>query len=174
MLIEAIAMLQRKRLMLNSARTKVDSSIGLPVAAQMNPSKLFLSHSSRDKRFVRRLAKDLVSRGISVWVDEAEIKVGDSLIEKLREGIDQVDYVAVILSRASIQSEWVRREVDIAMNQEIAHRKVKVLPILIESLTLNAMPSFLAAKVYLDFSTEEGYRDALRRLLERLRKDNAG
>lgn len=173
MLVEAIATLQRKRLMLNSARTKVDPSIGLPIAAQMNPSKLFLSHSSRDKRFVRRLAKDLVSRGISVWVDEAEIKVGDSLIEKIREGIDQVDYVAVILSRASIRSEWVKREVDIAMNQEIARRRVKVLPILIESLPLDAMPSFLVGKLYADFSTEEGYRDALQKLLERLRKDNS-
>ena len=50
-----------------------------------------------------------------MWVDEAEIKLGDSLINKIREGIDKVEYIGVILSNNSINSEWVKHEIDIAM-----------------------------------------------------------
>jgi hypothetical protein len=38
---------------------------------------LFLSHSHADKRFVRQLSSDCKQRGISVWVDEAELLIGD-------------------------------------------------------------------------------------------------
>lgn len=72
-------------------------------------SSVFLSHSHQDKPFARRLTADLRHAGHIVWIDEAEILVGDSLIEKIRDGIGSVDYVAAILSRSSIDSEWVKR-----------------------------------------------------------------
>ena len=68
-------------------------------------SSIFLSHNSKDKPFVRRLADDLRKEGFYVWVDEAEIKLGDSLIEKIREGLDKMEYVGVVLSKNSINSE---------------------------------------------------------------------
>jgi hypothetical protein len=117
---------------------------------------------------VKRLAQDLEMPGITVWLDEAEIKIGDSLIDKIRTGIDQMDYLAVILSRVSIKSEWVKKEVDIAMNQEIAGRRVKVLPILIDNLDQAEIPSFLVGKLYADFTTPTGYKEGLKTLLGRL------
>jgi hypothetical protein len=45
-----------------------------------NVPSIFLSHSSADKPFARRLAGDLRARGVRVWLDEAEIGIGDSLI----------------------------------------------------------------------------------------------
>lgn len=86
---------------------------------------VFLSHNTKDKSFVKRLARDLDNHGIKYWLDEAEIKVGDSLIEKIRSGIDEVDYVVTILSPNSIASSWVQREIDVAMNQEINGKKSK-------------------------------------------------
>jgi hypothetical protein len=130
----------------------------------INP-KVFMSHNWRDKDFVRRLALDLKSAGASVWIDEAEIKIGDSLIEKIRNGIDEVDYLAVILSSRSVDSEWVKKEVDIAMNQEIENKRVKVLPILLEQCGL---PGFLKGKLYADFTTEDRYASALALLLDKL------
>lgn len=128
-------------------------------------SSIFLSHNSKDKPFVRKLANDLRRRGFYVWVDEAEIKVGDSLIEKIREGIDKVEYVGVVLSNNSINSEWVKKEIDIAMNQEIDGKRVKVLPIMLEKVD---PPSFLKGKLYADFTTEEAYRHGLDSIVERL------
>lgn len=101
---------------------------------------VFLSHNKEDKPFVKQLARDLENHGVKCWLDEAEINVGDSLIEKIRSGLDEVDYVAVILSPNSIASPWVQREVDVAMNQEIKGKRVKVLPIMYRNCDL---PGFL-------------------------------
>jgi hypothetical protein len=68
-------------------------------------SSIFLCHSHSDKSFARRIAADLRASGHSVWIDEAEIDIGDSLVGKIREGLDQVDFVAAILSSTSIESE---------------------------------------------------------------------
>lgn len=81
---------------------------------------VFLSHNHKDKDFVRRLASDIESHGIRVWLDEAEMNIGDSLIQKIREGIDNVDYFAVILSNNSVKAPWVENELDVAMNYQIA------------------------------------------------------
>lgn len=128
-------------------------------------SNIFLSHSHADKPFARKLAARLESEGHEVWIDEAEINIGDSLIEKIRTGIDQVDYVAAILSSASIGSEWVTRELDIASNREIEEKRVIVLPLLIEHVNL---PGFLKGKFYGDFTDQTRFEEVLRLLLRKL------
>ena len=128
-------------------------------------ASVFISYCSQDKHFAKKLSFDLGLFGVKVWIDEGEIKVGDSLIEKIRQGIDQVDYLAVVLTPASVNSEWVKKEVDIAMNQEIEGQKVKVLPLL---LTACEMPWFLKGKRYADFTTDDLYQHALSELLQRL------
>lgn len=128
-------------------------------------SSIFLSHNSKDKPFVRKLANDLRSQGFYVWVDEAEIKLGDSLIEKIRDGLDRVEYVGVVLSNNSINSHWVKKEIDIAMNQEIEDKKVKVLPLMLEKVDL---PYFLKGKLYADFTSEEKYSSGLKMVVSRL------
>ncbi|MCS6124498.1 toll/interleukin-1 receptor domain-containing protein [Shewanella baltica] len=122
---------------------------------------VFLSHNHKDKDFVRRLASDIESHGIRVWLDEAEMKIGDSLIQKIREGIDNVDYFAVILSNNSVKAPWVENELDVAMNYQIAG-KIKILPIILEEIEL---PSFLIGKLYSNFSKIESYNIELKRLI---------
>jgi hypothetical protein len=119
---------------------------------------VFISHNSADKVFARRLASDLSAAGARVWIDEAEIKVGDSLIERIRKGIDTMDYIAVVLTPTSVSSEWVRKELDIAMNREIEEKRVTVLPLLVHDCEL---PSFLKGKKYADFRQEHRYRAGL-------------
>lgn len=126
---------------------------------------LFLSHSHADKEFCRRLAEDLRHRGIFVWMDEAEMQVGDSLIRKISKAIDEMDYVGAVLSRVSVKSRWVRKELDIAMTQEIRGKHVKVLPILLESCQI---PSFLKDKVYADFRDASKHETELTKIVKRV------
>jgi hypothetical protein len=128
-------------------------------------SNVFLSHSHADKPFVRKMAGDLRIAGHGIWIDEAEIQIGDSLVEKIREGLDQVDYVIAVLSSASISSEWVNRELDIATNREIDEKRVVVLPILFEDVEL---PGFLKGKFYGNFIDEHNYQNQLDLLLRKL------
>jgi hypothetical protein len=128
-------------------------------------SSIFLSHSHADKPFARKLADDLKSHGVRVWLDEAELQIGDSLIEKLEEAIDAVDYLGVVLSPSSVTSKWVKREVAIAFEHEIEGKRVKVLPLLIADCEL---PGFLRTKLYADFRSDTEYVATLDRLLRRL------
>ena len=128
-------------------------------------SSIFLSHNHADKPFVRRFAQDLQAAGVRVWLDEAEMLIGDSLIEKIRQGIDEMEYLGVVLSQNSVKSEWVKREVDVAMNQEIEGKRVKILPLVIENCEL---PGFLKGKLYADFRDPQRYEEELKKILRRL------
>jgi len=126
---------------------------------------LFLSHSSKDKFFARKLAEALSAYGVTVWIDEAELKVGDSLVGKISAAINESEFVAAILSHNSVRSTWVTKELHLAMTQEIAGRRVKVLPILIERCEI---PEFLGDKVYADFTDQADFEGPMSRLLHAL------
>lgn len=128
-------------------------------------ASIFLCHSSKDKFFVRELAGKLSAAGVRVWLDEAEINIGDSLTAKIGQAIDQMNYFAVVLSRHSVASEWVQPELQIAMHRELKERKVIVLPLLIEPVDL---PPFLRDKLYADFTNPERFNATFPKLLEAL------
>lgn len=138
-----------------AGKTKAESD-------DMNTTSIFLSHTAADKPFVRNLAKKLESNNVIVWLDEAEINIGDSLIEKISEGIEGSEYLGVVLSPSSVESPWVRQELNIALTEEINGRRLKVLPILYERCKL---PSFLKDKLYADFTGRVPTKEALSLLL---------
>ncbi len=121
---------------------------------------LFLAHSSVDKTFVRRLAIDAAVRGVPVWFDEWEIKVGDSIIDKISAGISGAGWLGVVLSTPSVQSEWVRRELNAGLMRELELKSVFVLPIRIDD---SEIPVLLRDKRYADF--RRGYECGLEELL---------
>lgn len=126
---------------------------------------IFLSHAHEDRSFVRRLARDLRAGGIRVWVDEAEMGVGDSLLDKITGAISEMDYLGVVVSRHSARSDWVKREVEIALSGEVAGQDVKVLPLLLRG---GQLPEALVGKTYADFTSELTYASSVERLLVRL------
>lgn len=130
---------------------------------QVGLTQVFLSHSSADKKAVRRLAQDLEAAGIVVWLDEREIGIGDSISQSIQEGIARADYVAVWLTERSVGSEWVRREWGAKLNKEINERHVKVLPLLAEPCEI---PALLVDKKYADFRYD--YDNGLDELLASL------
>lgn len=131
---------------------------------------IFLSHNHKDKPFVRRLAADLTAEGVKVWLDEAEIRVGDSLVRKISSGIYEMDYLGVVLSPDSVRSTWVQEELEQALHIQISEAYVKVLPILLRDCE---MPGFLLDKVYADFRDDNNYQEALDKLLASIRKQYA-
>ena len=128
---------------------------------------VFISYSSKDRGTVARLAADLTSLGVKVWWDRWEIKVGDSLYEKIQQGIDEAAWLCAALSPNSISSSWVQRELHAALDLELAGRQVFVLPLLLLPCTV---PLFLRSKAYADFtdSYEEGFNALVSRVAPRL------
>lgn len=122
---------------------------------------VFLCHSSSDKPFIRKLGMALVTNGVKVWVDEAEIRIGDSLIGKIESGILGAKYLIAILSNNSINSQWCAEELRIAMAHQIAQKGLIVLPVLIEECEI---PGFLQAKRYADFRSADNFDQAVAEL----------
>ncbi len=113
---------------------------------------VFISHSHKDKRFVEWLANSLAASGIDVWYDDWEIKVGDSILEKVNEGISQSDFLIVVLSKSSVNSRWVREELNAASAEMIEKAGIKILPVLIEDVEL---PILLRHRKYADFRNDQ-------------------
>ena len=124
-------------------------------------SSVFLSHSSKNKPFVKKLYDDLTKEDIDVWFDKWEIKVGDSIIRKIEEGLNSHDYLAIVLSEDSVKSEWVRRELSAGLMREIESKSVVVLPILLEDCEI---PILLREKRRADF--RELYQIGYNELIE--------
>jgi hypothetical protein len=129
-------------------------------------SSIFLSHSHKDKPFARTLSEQLQARGIRTWLDEAEMQVGDSLIDKISTAIQDFAYLGVILSPHSVESPWVHLEVRTALTEEIRQRRIKVLPLLYQKCSI---PPFLLDKIYADFTGD--FEDGLQKVLSRLTAD---
>lgn len=126
----------------------------------LNPPKLFVSYSTKDREFVGRLLHDLTSGNIPIWIDTLEIKVGDSIIEAISKGIEQVEFFAIVLSPNSVNSTWVQRELNAALMKEMELKRVFILPIIHQDCEV---PVFLKEKRFADFRTsyDNGLRDLL-------------
>ena len=126
--------------------------------------KIFLSYSSKDKHFARMLTDDLRLEGHIPWLDEWEIKVGESIPKKISDGIGKSDFLVVVLSNNSVKSMWVENEWQSKYYDEIKNRKVMILPILLEKCKI---PNLLKAKKYADFTIN--YSEGLENLLKALK-----
>lgn len=72
---------------------------------------MFLSYFWSDKPPARDLKAGLDAAGCRVWIDEGELRVGDSMLESISAALDQVDFIAVLVSTASVDSNWCPKEV---------------------------------------------------------------
>ena len=74
------------------------------------PYDVFLSHSSKDKAIVRPIAKRLRADGLRVWLDEWEIKPGDSIPAKVEEGLEHSRVLVLCMSADAFGSDWAQLE----------------------------------------------------------------
>lgn len=90
---------------------------------------VFLSYASEDRDHVARpLANYLIRQGLAVWFDELELRIGDSLRERIDHGLAQSRFAAVVLSKAFFRKHWTARELSGFVQREAAGEKV-ILPI---------------------------------------------
>jgi hypothetical protein len=121
---------------------------------------VFISHAAEDKEnLVRPLALALQGRGIRVWYDEFELKLGDSLRRKIDAGLSQSRFGVVVLSPDFFAKNWPQYELDGLVTREMTGHQV-ILPLwhkLSKNEVIERSPS-LADKVAIntsDFTVEE-------------------
>ena len=90
---------------------------------------IFISHASEDKDdFVRPLAQSFIKEGLKIWYDEYTLYVGDSLREKIDDGLSKSRFGIVVLSHHFFTKEWPKKELDGLVARETSSAKV-ILPI---------------------------------------------
>ncbi|MGE5343678.1 MAG: toll/interleukin-1 receptor domain-containing protein [Candidatus Omnitrophota bacterium] len=130
-------------------------------------NRIFISYSHSDKKFVKRLTKDLGAAFINVWLDEKEIKVGESITRKVEEGITNCNFFCLVISIQSIKSNWVEREYKTALNMQLSSEGTpRILPLKIQNVEL---PVLLRDIRYADFSAD--YNIGFKQLIDAI-KDN--
>jgi len=89
----------------------------------------FISHSSIDKEFARRLYSQMRDKGLRVWFDEEHMKGGRELHPQIDEAIRAYDKLLLVLSEASMNSKWVKTEIRRARLAEQGEAGRKLFPI---------------------------------------------
>ncbi|WP_428236451.1 toll/interleukin-1 receptor domain-containing protein [Gracilimonas sp.] len=69
--------------------------------------KIFISHSSKDKWAARRISQELEGLGASTFLDEKDIKTGESIDDKIQEHLHDSDDLLILVSPSSVESQWV-------------------------------------------------------------------
>ncbi len=143
------------------------------------PIKVFISYKTsvdegltKDANAIRKL---LLGSGFDVWMDQDALIGGRPWNQQIYDEIPERDVLLLLLSGQTDQSEWVRREVDIARGA-----RIQILPVLIRgnfevSETLDKLD--LSKYQYIDYRLGNEKQDqdligSIQKLISLSAKDN--
>jgi TIR domain/Domain of unknown function (DUF4062)/Bacterial regulatory protein, Fis family len=127
---EAIKTGATEAALLSSIRRSVSAVVS---EAQHLGLSVFLSYANSDREVVRKVAAALSERGIRVWFDESNIKIGSNWLREIERGLDSADFVLFFISPSSVQKGWAQREIQVALHRQVSgERGAVILPILLE------------------------------------------
>jgi hypothetical protein len=135
----------------------------------------FISYSAQDRVFAERIHNDLQEVGIRCWLDSKDLKIDNHIEVQINRAIQTTDKVLLILSEASVNSVWVRHEIDVALRKESQSKKTILFPIRIDNAVMKATDESSAMLVRLkhigdftEWTVPDGYRRAISRLVKDL------
>jgi tetratricopeptide (TPR) repeat protein len=100
---------------------------------------LFISHATEDDDFVRTLRETLEHFDEVGWIDSREIRGGDPLWPEIQQAIDQAEGTIVVVSPHSLQSKWVGKELQRALDVRGTRPEYRVVPLLLDGTKLGVM-----------------------------------
>jgi hypothetical protein len=136
----------------------------------------FISYSATDQTFVERLHADLQNKGVRCWFAPHDLPIGAKIWDAIDDAIRLRDKLLVILSEASIASDWVEDEVNKAYAQERERKETVLFPIRIDDAVMTT-PEPWARKLrdqrnigdFRGWRNPTEYQKSLERLLRDLR-----
>jgi hypothetical protein len=126
----------------------------------------FLSHSSADKQVVRQVAVALQSLGIETWFDEWQMRAGDSVVGRIQEGLASASSIVLFFSSRSLESPWLKAELEAALHEQILTRKYDaIIPVMLDACEL---PILLRNYRQIEFGSDAlRIAEEIRRTLQR-------
>lgn len=105
--------------------TYIRSLVGKPIDFY----SCFISYSSKDEAFAKRLYADLQSSNVRCWFAPEDMRIGDKIRSRIDEAIRQHDKLLLVLSEYSVESTWVEKEVETAFEKERQRSRLVLFPI---------------------------------------------
>lgn len=116
--------------------------------AQENKPYIFISYRYKEQQIALKVAYHLLSKGISVWMDQLEgITAGDNWLLALQNGVDNACGMIAMLSPAYIGSKFCNRELNRADTQNYP-----IIPLLIEDISSEKLPFVLTERQLIHFT----------------------
>ena len=109
---------------------------------------VFLSHSSKDRAIVTRVARELREMALEPWLYEQDIGPGKSIPQELNKALARAAYFLLFWSEAALNSRWVRSEFDAAFFMRADQESVLIVPVLLDDTEL---PPLLKPISHMDF-----------------------
>ena len=119
----------------------------------------FISYSHQDESFAQRLHASLQQKGLRVWYAPEDMKLGQKIHEQIESAIRVHDKLLLVLSEASMTSEWVKTEIAHARQREVKEGKRVLFPI--------SLVPFDAIRAWKAFDADTG-KDMAREIREYL------
>ncbi len=125
------------------------------------PEEIFLSYSSDDARFTRRLGRELARHGIESFISQKNIIGAQQWHDEIGAALNRCRWFVVVLSPGSVRSRWVKHELVSAL-QSRRYRN-RIVPVLYRTCKPAKLSWTLAAFQRIDF--RKGFEQGLRELL---------
>jgi len=134
----------------------------------------FVSYSTKDEFFAKRLYFELLAKDVRCWLFDEDAKWGEKVWSEIDRSINLHDKVIVVCSVNSLQSEPVLREIERALQREDKEKRNILFPVRIDDYIFagweHPRKSDVTSKVVGDFRNSVEYEKSFRRLLESLNK----
>lgn len=121
---------------------------------------VFLSHSSKNKQDIDKVFNELQKAQISCWFDKYEIDAGDSITDKINEGLNKSDLGLIFLSKDFIYSKsgWTMNEANYFFQKKMRNKDKKFIVINLD-LAHEELPPLMQDYKYIDFKQENAIQD---------------
>jgi hypothetical protein len=124
--------------------------------------KVFLSYTQSDAAIADRLAAELQQGGSDVFYAKWSIALGDSIVDRIFEdGLTDAKFFLVLLSPRSVDSRWVREEINAAFVRRLERRLTRLIPVIVETCEV---PLALRSLKWVDLTTN--HSDGVRELVK--------
>lgn len=143
------------------------------IAGAIQYYSAFISYNSEDEPFAHRLYSDLQARNVRCWKYTEDMKIGDKILQRVDEAIRFHDKLLLILSESSLTSDWVEREVLLALEREHREKRTLLFPVRIDDAILHSTASWarlIQTRNIGDFTRWKG-QDVYQPTFERLLRD---
>jgi uncharacterized protein YjbI with pentapeptide repeats len=138
----------------------------------------FISYSSKNEDFAKKLYGDLQKSGVRCWYAPEDMKTGDKIRERIEKSIRSHDKLLLVLSENSLNSNWVEDEVESAYEQEQSRGTMVLFPIRLDDAVMETDKAW-AAKLrrsrhigdFTSWKDHDSYQKAFDRLLRDLKSE---